>query len=168
VLEAGCGTGKATLPLLQRGFDVTCVELGEGLAGRARERFEGLPAVVHVAPFETWRTDQRFDLVFAATAWHWIDPRLRYRAAYRLLRPAGYLAFWSAMHAFPADFDPFFAEIQQVYDELGEGRGEPWPPAPPRDMYDERRDIETSGLFAHVEIRRSYGRLRTPPRSTSR
>jgi spermidine synthase len=42
-----------------------------------------------------------------------------FRAAHRLLRPEGHLAFWSALHAFPADFDPFFSEIQEVYDAIG-------------------------------------------------
>jgi hypothetical protein len=30
------------------------------------------------------------------------------------------MAFWSALHAFPAGFDPFFGEIQEVYDAIGE------------------------------------------------
>jgi SAM-dependent methyltransferase len=30
--------------------------------------------------------------VVAATAWHWVDPRLRYQRAARALRPGGHLA----------------------------------------------------------------------------
>ena len=53
--------------------------------------------------FESWEPPQPgFDLVFAATAWHWIDPAVRYRKAWDLLRDGGHLAFWSAAHAFPA------------------------------------------------------------------
>ncbi len=72
--------------------------------------------------FESWQPPDsgRFDLVFAATAWHWIDPAVRYRRTWGLLRPGGHLAFWSATHVFPDDGDPFFAEIQDVYDEIGE------------------------------------------------
>ncbi len=36
VLEVGCGTGKATVPLAQRAFVITCVELGTDLATVAR------------------------------------------------------------------------------------------------------------------------------------
>jgi 16S rRNA A1518/A1519 N6-dimethyltransferase RsmA/KsgA/DIM1 with predicted DNA glycosylase/AP lyase activity len=36
VLEVGCATGKATRPLAERGFRVTCVELGPRLAEQAR------------------------------------------------------------------------------------------------------------------------------------
>ncbi len=32
LLEIGCGTGRTTLPLAERGFRITCVELGENLA----------------------------------------------------------------------------------------------------------------------------------------
>ena len=154
LLEVGCATGKATLPLLQRGFTVTCVELGAGLAAVARSRLKNLPAEIHVAPFESWQSDRRFDLVFAATAWHWIEPEVRYRRAHQLLRAGGHLAFWSAMHAFPVGFDPFFTEIQEVYEAIGEGYEADWPPPPPEEMYDERADIEETGLFDRVEVRR--------------
>ena len=36
VLEIGCGTGQATVPLAARGFEVVAVELGAGLAKVAR------------------------------------------------------------------------------------------------------------------------------------
>ena len=62
-----------------------------------------------------------YDLVYAATAWHWVDPEVRYQRAHEVLRPGGHLAFWRADHVFPVGGDPFFAEIQEVYDEIGEG-----------------------------------------------
>lgn len=155
LLEIGCATGKATLPLLERGFSVVCIDRGPNLVAGARERLAGLPVELHVGRFETWDgAGPGFDLVFAATAWHWIDPEVRYRKAHALLRPGGHLAFWSAMHAYPEGFDPFFAEIQAVYDELGEGWQGQWPPPPPDAMYDERDAILASDLFEHVEVRR--------------
>jgi hypothetical protein len=51
----------------------------------------------------------------------WIDPAIRYRKAADPLRPGGRLAFWEAVHVFPRGGDPFFREIQEVYDEIGEG-----------------------------------------------
>ena len=45
---------------------------------------------------------------------------MRYGKAHDLLRAGGHLAFWSALHAFPEGFDPFFTEIQEVYDAIGE------------------------------------------------
>ena len=78
--------------------------------------------VIVECAFETWQPSAgiRLDLVFAATAWHWIDPATRYQRAWDALRPGGHLAFWSAAHVLPDDGDPFFSEIQEVYEEIGE------------------------------------------------
>ncbi len=155
LLEIGCATGKATRSFLQRDFSVVCVELGTQLAEQARRNLTGLPVEIHVAPFETWKADaESFDLIYAATAWHWIAPEIRYRKVHRLLRPDGHLAFWSARHAFPAGFDPFFAEIQEVYDAIGEGNPGEWPPPPPDQAPDDADEIKASGLFEDVQVRR--------------
>ena len=155
LLEVGCATGKATRSLLRRGFSVTCIELGAELAARARRNLAGFPAEIHVAPFETWAGEREsFALVYAATAWHWVDPDIRYRKAHQLLRPGGHLAFWSALHAFPAGFDRFFSEIQEVYDAIGEGHPGEWPPPPPDALPDDTAEIEASGLFEDVRTRR--------------
>jgi SAM-dependent methyltransferase len=156
LLEIGCATGKATRALLERGFSVVCVEMGAQLAEHARSNLAGLPVEIHVEPFETW-DDERgaaFDLIYAATAWHWVDPALRYHKAYQLLGPGRHLAFWSARHAFPEAFDPFFSEIQEVYDEIGESHPGNWPPPPPDETPDDREEIEASGLFEDVQVRR--------------
>ena len=154
LLEVGCGTGKATLPLLERGYSVVCVELGERLAAQARRNLAGRAAEINVGRFESWRTAERFDLVYAATAWHWLDETLGYRRAHELLRPGGHVAIWSAAHAFPDGYDPFFAEIQETYDELDESYPGEWPPPPPEEVPDLRREIEGSGLFEATEVRR--------------
>jgi SAM-dependent methyltransferase len=155
LLEIGCGTGKASRPLLEAGFAVVCVELGEALARQARSNLAGFPFEVQVAPFEEWEGERgAFDLVFAATGWHWLDPAVRYRKAHELLRPGGHLAFWSALHAFPAGFDPFFAEIQDVYDEIGEHWEGDWPPPTPEQIPDDREEVERTGLFEDVQVRR--------------
>lgn len=153
LLEIGCGPGKATRPLLERGYSIVCVELGEQLAAEARRNLAGLPVEIHVGPFETFPgTPGGFDLVFAATAWHWIDPTRRYPLAHARLRPGGHLAYWAASHAFPADADPLFRELQPVYEELGEAKVTDWPL--PEDVPDDSADIEASGLFEDVEVRR--------------
>jgi SAM-dependent methyltransferase len=155
LLEIGCATGKATRPLLERGFSIVCVELGARLAERARRNLAGLAVEVEVASFEAWSgPPEGFDLVYAATAWHWLDPGGRYRKAHELLRPGGHLAFWGAQHAFPAGFDPFFTEIQEVYDAIGESHPGEWPPPPPDRVPDAAAEIQASGRFEDVQVRR--------------
>ena len=156
LLEVGCATGKATLPLARRGLRITCLEIGAGLAAAARRNLAAFPAVeVLHADFETWDPPpgDAFDLVFAATAWHWIDPATRYRRAWALLRSGGHLAFWGQAHVFPDGGDPFFREIQGVYDEIGESL----PPGTicprPGEVPDSRAGLEASGLFGDVAVR---------------
>ena len=113
LLEIGCATGKATLPLAARGFRLTCLELGHELAAAARRNLAGLDAEVIDSSFESWQPTSGsagFDLVFAATAWHWIDPEVRYRKAWQLLRPGGHLAIYDIIHT---------AEYAKVFKDLG-------------------------------------------------
>jgi SAM-dependent methyltransferase len=51
-LEIGCGPGNASLPLLEHGFRIHAVELGENLAALARERLAAFPFTVEVSKFE--------------------------------------------------------------------------------------------------------------------
>jgi SAM-dependent methyltransferase len=168
LLEIGCATGKATRPLLERGFSIVCVELGAQLAERARRNLAGFALEVDVAPFEEWSGPNRaFDLVYAATAWHWLDPSVRYGKAHELLRRGGHLAFWSAHHAFPAGFDPFFTQIQDVYDAIGESHPGEWRP---RRRSLSRMPPRRSGQAAASRTCRSAatsGRRPTRPTSTS-
>ena len=153
LLEVGCATGKATMALANRGFDITCVELGSALAAVARQNMVGMTVNIIEQRFEDWQsaTGNGFDLVFAATAWHWIDPDVRYKKAWEILRPGGYLGIWTASHVFPDGADPFFWEIQAVYDALGEGRAQEWPR--PGQLPDSHGEIEGTGLFEVVDIR---------------
>jgi SAM-dependent methyltransferase len=178
--EVGCASGKATLPLARRGFAISCVELGGALAAEARRNLAGFGRVrVDHADFESWAPGQApgsvrdegfggFGLLFAATAWHWIDPAVKYRKAWSLLRPGGHLAFWNASHVVPeSGGDPFFPQIQEVYDEIGSGMPAadhshggpraphiPWVSPTPATLPDSRAEIEASGLFTEVAVRR--------------
>jgi SAM-dependent methyltransferase len=157
VLEIGCGTGKATLPLLERGLDVTCVELGERLAEVARRKLSAFSRVEVVnAAFETWEPREAgFDAVVAFTAFHWVDPAVRYAKSAELLDPAGSLAVVGTKHVLPEDGDPFFVDVQEDYVALratpqrGDG-----PPPRPEEVPDLEAEIEASGAFRHVAARR--------------
>jgi SAM-dependent methyltransferase len=155
LLEVGCGPGTATLPLARLGCRITAVELGDALAHEARRRLAAYPDVqVATGSFETWPPgDRSYDLVYAATAWHWVDPDVRYRRAHEVLRPGGHLAFWRADHVFPPGGDSFFAEIQDVYDEIGEGVPDDHVFFAPGELPDQRAEVEASGLFAVTDVR---------------
>ncbi|TDD93293.1 class I SAM-dependent methyltransferase [Saccharopolyspora karakumensis] len=119
VLEIGCGTGQATVPLAARGFAVTALEPGEELAGVARHRLaDYVSARVVVAAFEEWPLPPvKFELVVAATSFHRLDPAVRMIKAADALRPRGALAVVSTHHV-AGGSDEFFAQAQQCYERF--------------------------------------------------
>ena len=94
ILEVGCGTGQATRSLAALGDSVTALEPGDGLAALARQKLEAFPNVeVETTTFEQWHDrDRRFDLLVAASSWHWVDPSVGWRRAHEVLNPGGWLA----------------------------------------------------------------------------
>jgi SAM-dependent methyltransferase len=157
VLEVGCGTGKSTLPMARRGAKILALEMGANLARIAQRDLAGFREVeVRCIRFEEWEPSANFDLVVAITAWHWLDPEVRYRRAAAALRPGGTLAFTATEHAFPPGFDPFFEEIRECYAAVGMDPI-PWPPPPPEVVRDSCSEIEQSGGFGEVRaIRRLW------------
>lgn len=152
VLEIGCGTGKSTLPLARRGARVLALEMGENLARMAQQHLAAFPGVeVRRTRFEDWTPVAQFDLALAITAWHWIDPAVRFERAAAALKPRGTLAFTETEHVFPPGFDPFFEQIQDAYEAIGVGRLS-WPPPPLDAIPDSRAAIEQSGLFEDVHV----------------
>jgi SAM-dependent methyltransferase len=161
LLEIGCGTGQATRSLVPRGYQITCLELGQHLAEITRRHFENDPNVkVENSSFETWESQGAlFDMILAATSWHWLDPDLRFVKAASLLKPTGRLAIVSGDDAFPEGFDPFFSEMNRFYRSIGESSRK-WPPPKPEEVPDESREFERSGSFEKVLVRRYLWEVR--------
>jgi hypothetical protein len=67
--------------------------------------------------------------------------------------PAGTSPSGSAAHVFPDGGDPFFAEIQDVFEEIGEGLPKGASRPRPGELPDARDEIERSGLFEELIIR---------------
>jgi len=153
LLEVGSATGKATLPLARRGFRITCLEPGAALAAAARRNLQAFEVDVVQTRFEDWTPPpDPYAMVFAATSWHWVDPTVRYQKAADVLAPGGHLAVWGAGHVLPYDGDPFFEELQDIYDEIGESLPPDRVLPRPQELADDRDEIESSGLFDVVTI----------------
>jgi SAM-dependent methyltransferase len=160
LVEIGCGTGQATLPLAERGYAITCVELGEQLAAVAQRKLAAFPNVKVInANFESWQPERtEFDAIVAFTAFHWIAPDVRYTRTADLLRDHGKLAVVSTQHVLPPDGDPFFVEVQDDYetvvpDDPSTKTGAAGPPHPDA-VADLSNEIAASGRFRDVGKRR--------------
>ncbi len=115
ILEIGCGTGKATELFAARGYTMVCLEIGPDLAAVAAEKFRASANVrIVVRSFEDCDFEGRFfDLVIAATSFHWVDPAIAYVKSAALLSPGGALAVFSNTHI--RQDEGFFQEVQDVY-----------------------------------------------------
>ncbi|MBO3675667.1 trans-aconitate 2-methyltransferase [Streptomyces sp. NEAU-YJ-81] len=157
VLEVGAGTGKATLPLAERGCRITAVELGADMAAVARRNLAGFETVeIVTADFETWPLpEEPFDAVVSATAFHWIDPAVRMVKAADALRPGGALAVVATQHV-AGGSEEFFVEVQDCYERFDPATppGLRLPAAADVDTSDHADEVARSGRFGPVDFRR--------------
>ncbi|TCB98418.1 class I SAM-dependent methyltransferase [Micromonospora zingiberis] len=145
VLEVGCGTGQATRSLAALGCSVTAVEPGAGMAALARQRLAAFDNVtVETARFEDWDDHgARFDVLVAASAWHWVDPSTGWRRAYEVLRPGGWLALLGHVVVRRPGEPEVYAETADLHEHFSPGNPD-WGHPPRADEV--RRTDEGRGL----------------------
>ncbi len=152
VLEIGCGTGQATQLFVDNGFEVTAVELGEKLAAYTRDKFKDFTRfkVINL-PFEDYRTEQKYNLIFAASAFHWIDPSKGFPLIHSLLEKDGWLAlFWNSRSEL-TQAGKLYQTINEMYDKYYVT-----PQENIKLSHEEReKQIHDCGLFGNV-ISKSY------------
>jgi SAM-dependent methyltransferase len=119
-VEIGSGTGQATEPILKTGCSVIAVEYGENLASFASQKFEKYKNLrVQNIEFEKFQCENNTaDLVYSATAFHWIPEEIGYRKVFDMLKSDGTIAlFWNRPFTNRAD-DPLHQKIQTIYDRF--------------------------------------------------
>lgn len=94
ILEIGSGTGKATLPFVELGSSIVCVDVNKEQINEAIENLSKYKNIRYICgSFEEVKLPQNsFDLIFAAQAWHWINPEVGYTKVERLLKNNGAFA----------------------------------------------------------------------------
>jgi len=116
-LEVGIGTGQVTVPFLSIGCEVTAVELGKDLAEYTKEKFKEYRNFrIFNTSFEDFECDDNsFDVLYSATAFHWIPEEIGYPKALRILNNGGTLAlFWNKPFVNRED-DLLHQKIQSIY-----------------------------------------------------
>jgi ubiquinone/menaquinone biosynthesis C-methylase UbiE len=113
ILEVGCGTGQLTEALAGRGFSVTALDIGPAMVAEARQRLAGADVSFQVTSFEDFAgADSSFDLIVSGTAFHWVDPEVKFSKPARLLRPGGWLALLATGERYD---DPFGAALTGMW-----------------------------------------------------
>jgi SAM-dependent methyltransferase len=118
VLEVGVGTGKATIPLAERGFELHGLEPGAGLSVIARANLTRYPRVtIATTTFEDWNVERGvFGLAFCAQAYHWLERGSRLSRFAQALRPRGVLAIFG--HVAHVQAGPAREDLDAAYRAL--------------------------------------------------
>jgi len=130
VIEIGCGPGTATEDLLERGWRVVAVEPGPRMAALARQRLAGRPFEVVVSTFDAWDPGgARSDVVFSATAFHWVAPSVRWVKSAAVLRAGGHVALATNRTVGGSTFDDLHRSAEPLQRVLGVDMGDPASPS---------------------------------------
>ena len=155
VVEIGAGTGQATRPLAERGLRITALELGPGLAARARHNLAPFAAVdVVTTSFEAWDPGSaRYRAVVACNSFHWIDGNVRFSKPAAVLEPGGHLVVLDTPLVVPDGADRFWWDVQDDYAAAGDERLDPATQHPDR-VTDIGPAVRAAGLFEEPVTRR--------------
>lgn len=117
ILEIGCGTGRATVPIARWGNPVHALEPAEAMAAIARRHTADFPLV----DIRTERLEEAelppaaYGLVVCAQAYHWLDAATREDRIARALYAHGTAAILDNVQVTPARTRPFWDRVQSVY-----------------------------------------------------
>lgn len=118
VLEIGIGCGQAILPVLNKGCRLTAVECGEHFSKLCKEKFKEYPnfSIITGKFEEADLSNDTYDLVFSATAFHWIPEEAGYYKVYSILKTGGVFAQF-ANHPCPYGGNPALSkELDKIYE----------------------------------------------------
>ena len=116
-IEVGIGGGQATLPFLKTGCNLTAVEYGEEFSKLCKEKFKGYQNFsVLTSKFEdTEFSDDTYDLVYSASAFHWVVESIGYAKVFAMLKSGGAFARF-ANHPYRDKGNmPLSEEMDRIY-----------------------------------------------------
>lgn len=129
VVEVGIGGGQATLPMLKTGCKLTAVEYGPNLAELCRQKFKEYSNFsVVTKKFEDFEYDNNtYDLIYSASAFHWIPEEIGYSKVFKMLKRGGVFARF-ANHPYKdkkrEEIHKALQKIYNVYMPGSQGEGE--------------------------------------------
>ena len=94
-LEIGAGTGQATDLFIKVINDLDIVEVGDKQVDYLMEKYKSENVNTYKAYFEDFKSNKKYDLIFSAIAFHWVDATVGYPKVWDMLNDSGVLAvFW--------------------------------------------------------------------------
>ncbi|MEO5494969.1 MAG: class I SAM-dependent methyltransferase [Sphingomonas sp.] len=119
IAEIGPGTGLATQHLLPSASErYVAIEPDPALADYLRNAFSDDVFEVVKADFVAAPLEGQFDLIAAASVFHWLDPDAALARIRTLLRPGGRVAIWWNAYRNPGIGDPFADATMPLLDGI--------------------------------------------------
>jgi len=119
VVEVGSGSGQATEPILKTGCTLTAVEYGKNFSELLRKKFKDYEKFsVETGKFEDVEMKANsYDLVFSATAFHWVPEDIGYPKVFSMLKIGGAFARFANRPRISQDDPELAREIDEIYND---------------------------------------------------
>jgi SAM-dependent methyltransferase len=151
-LELGAGNGLASRRLLELGADPLTVLEPDVRFSPLLRSLAATPAaqiqVVHTSFEDAALPAHSYDLVAAATSFHWIRSSVRVVKAAQVLKSGGFLALWWNVFGDPERDDPYHEATRRVLEPLSRSPSDPRDAVPfALDTAARRSEIVATGAF---------------------
>ena len=159
-LEIGIGGGQATEPILKTGCSVKAVERGAHFTQICNQKFSHYPRFTCInSRFEDYEdSENTFDLVFAASSFHWIEEEFGYKKVHSLLKKGGAFARFANHPYKDKENEALDEKIQTIYAKYMPGSK--MSPEYTMEMAENRANIAKKYGFIEIEAH-IFSRIRT-------
>jgi len=121
ILEIGAGNGIASQEIYNMwGSKLTLLEPGRNFYEALTRIFTANKNIdIENTTFENFQTPLFYDVIFSATAFHWLDLSIKYRKSFELLKDDGLLIlYWNN---YLIENISIYSDIQAIYFKYGMG-----------------------------------------------
>ena len=112
-MRSAAARAQLTERLAGYGFNVTAIDIGPSMIAAARRRLPDSAVSFQVISFEDFAAaEASFDLICSGTAFHWVDPEVKFSKSARRLRPGGWFGLLATEERFD---DPLGAALSRMW-----------------------------------------------------
>ncbi len=156
ILEIGCGSGKYTKELIEKGYEVVALDPGEDLITKAKVTYKQGKVKFVNSRFEDYSIESdTYDIIVSAQAFHWVEKPKGFELCSKALKSDGWLMpFWNIELIEETELDKDLFKIIEKYSAHVSTMKS-------KDYYESRvprisNEIEQSNFFAKPKLYQFY------------